>query len=174
MSPSEESKSVQDELVGALLGEVSVEDAMPKDQTLEEHDKQHHPDGYHEGDTCKFRDKVATETEPDKADLANPNVAPKGDVVDKGSSKKQIVTPEEDAAYMEAVEKGDMETAAKMVREVAGRAFSNTKVVDKDGLPKIVFHNTDSSWTAPIVPWDFSLPAMPSSTPFHSSLGALP
>ncbi|MBO6031915.1 MAG: hypothetical protein J6Q22_10780 [Prevotella sp.] len=72
----------------------------------------------------------------------------------KSITSQKLVTPKEDAAYKEAVEKGDMETAAKMVREVAGRAFPNTKVVEEDGLPKIVFHNTDSSWTVPVVPWE--------------------
>ena len=64
-----------------------------------------------------------------------------------GGQKKQLVSPEEDKEYMEAVERGDMETAAKMVREVAGRAFPNTKVVGRDGLPQIVFHGTEADFT---------------------------
>ena len=63
------------------------------------------------------------------------------------SPKKPLVTPEEDAAYMEAVGKGDMKTAAKMVREVAGRAFPNTKVVDEDGLPQVLFHGTADNFS---------------------------
>lgn len=52
------------------MGDVFVEDADSlEDQTLQEHDRIHHPKGYHQGDTCKFRDKIATETETDKADI---------------------------------------------------------------------------------------------------------
>lgn len=72
----------------------------------------------------------------------------------KSIRSKKIVTPEEDAAYMEAVEKGDMKTAAKMVREVAGRAFPNTKIVDEDGKPKVVYHNSDIKITTPAIPWE--------------------
>ena len=38
------------------------------------------------------------------------------------STRPRRVTPEEDAAYLAAVERGDMETAARMVREAAERA----------------------------------------------------
>ena len=145
MTPSTASKTAQDELVEVLLGESFVEDASPKDKTLAEHDKEKHPDGFNpETDTCKFRERIATETEEDRADITNPNSAPKKGLKDKDTSKKRLVSPEEDAAYMDAVKKGDMETAAKMVREVAGRAFPNTKVVDEDGLPQIVFHGSSS------------------------------
>lgn len=54
------------------------------------------------------------------------------------------VTPEEDAAYMDAVKRGDMETAARMVREAAAKAMPDTKVVDEDGLPKVVWHGSNS------------------------------
>lgn len=55
---------------------VKVEDSSPENQTLEEHDRRHHPDGYKEGDTCKFRENVKTETETDKADVLSPNNPP--------------------------------------------------------------------------------------------------
>ena len=51
-----------------------------------------------------------------------------------------IVTPEQDAAYMDAVNRGDMETARRMVREAAAKAMPDTKVVDDDGLPLVVTH----------------------------------
>lgn len=56
--------TVQDELVEALVMDADT----LKDQTLQEHDRIHHKDGYHEGDTCKFRDKIKEETPEDKAD----------------------------------------------------------------------------------------------------------
>lgn len=51
------------------------------------------------------------------------------------------VTPAEDAAYMDAVKRGDMETAARMVREAAAKAMPDTKVVGDDGLPMVVYHS---------------------------------
>jgi|GEM_PF-4114816 len=59
----------------------------------------------------------------------------------------QRVTPEEDAAYMDAVRRGDTETAQRMVREAAKRAMPNTQVVGEDGLPRIVYHATDEDFT---------------------------
>lgn len=53
-----------------------------------------------------------------------------------------IVTPEQDAAYMDAVKRGDMDTAMKMVREAAAKAMPDTKVVDKSGLPIQLHHYT--------------------------------
>ena len=53
-----------------------------------------------------------------------------------------VVTPEQDAAYMEAVMSGDLETAQRMVNEAAKRAMPNTKVVDENGNPLIVYHGT--------------------------------
>ena len=47
-----------------------------------------------------------------------------------------------DAPYLDAVARGDMATAERMVREAAAIAMPNTKVVDEDGLPKIVEHST--------------------------------
>ena len=56
------------------------------------------------------------------------------------------VTPEQDKAYMDAVEAGDMETAQRMVLEAAKLAMPNTKVVDEDGNPKVVYHGTGSEF----------------------------
>ena len=47
-----------------------------------------------------------------------------------------------DAPYLEAVERGDMETAQRMVLEAAKRAMPDTKVVDENGTPKVVYHAT--------------------------------
>ena len=60
---------------------------------------------------------------------------------------KPLVTPEEDAAYMEAVEKGDMETASKMVREAAAKAMPDTKMVGEDGSPRMLYKGKSTDTT---------------------------
>ena len=57
------------------------------------------------------------------------------------------ITPEQDKAYMDAVEAGDMETAQMMVNEAAKIAMPNTKVVDENGNPKVVYHGGSSTFT---------------------------
>ena len=52
------------------------------------------------------------------------------------------VTPEEDAAYMDAVRRGDMEAAEKMERDAVARAMPDTKVVGADGKPMKVYHGS--------------------------------
>lgn len=47
-----------------------------------------------------------------------------------------LITPEMDASYLYAVNRGDMETAQRMVMEAAKFAMPNTKVVDENGNPK--------------------------------------
>lgn len=59
-----------------------------------------------------------------------------------------LVTPEMDASYLDAVERGDMATAQKMVMEAAKLAMPNTKVVDEDGNPKVVYHGTPNNFNA--------------------------
>ena len=60
----------------------------------------------------------------------------------QGQPRFSLITPEMDADYLDAVERGDMATAQKMVMEAAKLAMPNTKVVDEDG-PKVVYHGTD-------------------------------
>jgi hypothetical protein len=55
------------------------------------------------------------------------------------------ISSEMDASYLDAVERGDMATAQKMVVEAAKLAMPNTKVVDEDGNPKVVYHQTNHS-----------------------------
>ena len=57
------------------------------------------------------------------------------------------ITPEQDKAYMDAVNAGDMETAQKMVIEAAKLAMPNTKVVDENGNPKVVYHGSTAMFT---------------------------
>lgn len=54
------------------------------------------------------------------------------------------ITPEQDAEYMKAVEDNDMDKAAEMVKEAVKKAMSDTKVVDADGNPMIVYHGSPS------------------------------
>lgn len=57
------------------------------------------------------------------------------------------ITPAEDTAYMDAVRRGDMETAERMVREAAAREMPNAKVVGDDREPLKVYHATDNDFT---------------------------
>lgn len=52
-----------------------------------------------------------------------------------------------DAEYLDAVERGDTETAQRMVLEAAKLAMPNTKVVDEDGNPKVVYHGSNAQFT---------------------------
>ena len=49
------------------------------------------------------------------------------------SANYSLITPEMDADYLSAVERGDMATAQQMVMEAAKLAMPNTKVVDENG-----------------------------------------
>ena len=59
--------------------------------------------------------------------------------------RHSLITPELDATYLDAVERGDMETAQRMVLEAAKLAMPYTKVVDENGNPKVVYHQTNAS-----------------------------
>ena len=62
------------------------------DETLAEHDKRFHPDGFNpDTDTCNKRTELAKE---DKGDLLD-----KGGMTEKASEKKAPITPEEDAEF---------------------------------------------------------------------------
>ena len=63
------------------------------------------------------------------------------------SLQETLITPEMDAAYLDAVERGDMATAQKMVMEAAKLAMPNTMVVDEDGNPKVVYHGSNAQFT---------------------------
>ena len=58
----------------------------------------------------------------------------------RGRTMYSLITPEMDAAYLDAVNRGDMATAQRMVMEAAKLAMPNTKVVDENGEPKVVWH----------------------------------
>ena len=58
----------------------------------------------------------------------------------KISEKFSLITPEMDASYLDAVERGDMATAQQMVMEAAKLAMPNTKVVDENGNALIGYY----------------------------------
>ena len=62
--------------------------------------------------------------------------------IKKSDTRFRKVTPEMDAEYMTAVENGDMESAERLVTEAAKMAMPDTKVVDEDGYPMVVYHGT--------------------------------
>ena len=52
-----------------------------------------------------------------------------------------------DTEYLNAVEKGDVETASKLIEEAAERVFSNSKVRGSDGKLRLVYHGTVNDFT---------------------------
>lgn len=83
----------------------------------------------------------------------NPSIYSKVKRADSGSRGRgkvtySLITPEMDASYLDAVERGDMATAQRMVMEAAKLAMPNTKVVDEDGNPKVVYHGTPNNFNA--------------------------
>lgn len=44
---------------------IAIDADSLKGKTLEQHDAVHHPDGYEDGDVCKFRDRINEEARPD-------------------------------------------------------------------------------------------------------------
>lgn len=118
-------------------------DAAPrKAQTLEEHLKQYHKGQMPKGE-CKFikqwkkehpEDFAATKNEDD-TETASKNAGASGGGSDASAKF--------DAAYLKAVESGDMKTCAKMVADAAARKMPKTKVVDADGKPLAAWHETD-------------------------------
>jgi hypothetical protein len=53
--------------------------------------------------------------------------------------ESQTIVHDIDRAYMDAVNRGDMKTAQRMVIEAAKMAMPNTKVVDENGNPLVVY-----------------------------------
>lgn len=51
-----------------------------------------------------------------------------------------------DREYLDAVDRGDMETAQRMVNKAAKAAMPDTKVVDENGMPLRVYHITDNDF----------------------------
>lgn len=52
-----------------------------------------------------------------------------------------------DSEYLDAVDRGDMETAQRMVDEAAKAAMPNSKILDEDGSLLKVYHGSDQEFT---------------------------
>jgi hypothetical protein len=64
---------------------------------------------------------------------------------EKKAVKSQArVTSEHDTAYLDAVKRGDMETAQRMVDEAADKALSDSKIRLPDGKLRTVYHGTNT------------------------------
>ena len=72
--------------------------------------------------------------------------SPLSEATGKKRVRHSLISPEMDADYLSAVERGDMETAQQMVMEAAKLAMPNTKVVDENGNPKVVYHGSKSAF----------------------------
>ncbi|MBO7670385.1 MAG: hypothetical protein J6S60_07320 [Oscillospiraceae bacterium] len=64
-----------------------------------------------------------------------------------GAQFSQKITSQQDADYAAAVERGDMETAQKMVDEAAERAMPESKVRTPDGKLMPIYHGTKADFT---------------------------
>lgn len=113
----------------------------------EKHDKKHHHGNFDpETQRCSLREEAEqAEKAKDKDDdigSGQPNVAGLESPEKRGAEERggDLDWEKIDAEYMDAVERGDMEKCAEMVRRAAARAIPDTKVVDKDGLPLVVYH----------------------------------
>ena len=60
--------------------------------------------------------------------------------------ESQTIANDIDKAYMDAVSRGDMKTAQRMVIDAAKMAMPNTKVVDEKGNPLVVYHRTPNEF----------------------------
>ena len=76
------------------------------------------------------------------SDVLNAKVQQNSESATENENNLYSVTPQQDAAYMDAVSRGDMETAQRMVNEAAKRAMPDTKVVDENGNPMVVIHRS--------------------------------
>ena len=115
----------------------------------EKHDKIHHHGHFDpETQTCTLREEAeAAEEEKDAGDdigSEQPNVAGLESPEKRGAeeSGEDLDWEKIDAEYMDAVERGDIEKCTEMVRQAAAKAMPDTKIVDRDGLPLIVYHGT--------------------------------
>lgn len=90
-------------------------------------------------ESVEFRDAMEREANRrvDNAtyETTQPDVAAVASEPDSDQTK-------EDREYMDAVERGDMAKASRMVVEAAKRAMPNTKIKDKNGNPVVLYHGT--------------------------------
>jgi hypothetical protein len=69
-------------------------------------------------------------------------------------SRRAIITPQQDRDYLDAVERGDLDAASRVVEDVAKRAGDTigNEMVNEDGSPKLYQHATTKDWTVYDVP----------------------
>lgn len=63
------------------------------------------------------------------------------------NGKRKAESGKRDADYLAAVQRSDMETAQQMVNEAAREAMPDTKIVDENGTPRVVYHQTANVFT---------------------------
>ena len=90
-------------------------------------------------------DRLDSELSQYGAYYDSPELYSKVKRVDSGSAgqgrvRHSLITPEMDAFYLDAVERGDMATAQQMVMEAAKLAIPNTKVVDENGNAMVGYY----------------------------------
>ncbi len=87
---------------------------------------------------------------PNKADrkMWSVDITPEmKESVMEGQVMFSVITPEQDQEYMDAVNSGDMEKAGEMVKAAFKAAYPNTKVVDENGEPLVVYHGSPRWFT---------------------------
>lgn len=182
-------KSVKDELAQQLYGVESVvkdslydalvSDEMPKNQTLEEHDRRHHHGHFDPStQTCKFREELSVETENDKADKldSDKETVTKKQDTDREPNKP---TPEEEyqsivdaytnpdgskkEGWMKAPNGKDTNLDERQWVQVRTPSFKEwfgdwekdpenaSKVIDDNGEPLVVWHG--GTFTKENGPW---------------------
>lgn len=115
--------------------------------------------GFYDDILPRFMNKYGKKWGVKVSDITLPNVEEAGrtmhavpvtqemkDSVMEGQTMFRI-TPEQDKEYMDAVDSGDMKKAQQMVRDAFKAAYPDTKFVDENGDPKVLYHGTDSEFT---------------------------
>ena len=113
-------------------------------QSLPENDRR----GVSKSMLSRLQEKLHEVLVADKDSIKNPSMQENG-----GNNSQQeengggratfMVNEERDADYMDAVKSGDAEKAGRMMREAAKRALPETKVVDENGEPRVMYHGTN-------------------------------
>lgn len=78
----------------------------------------------------------------DRAESSTDSISQKSEKSTEIQKKNLPDAKATDRAYLDAVKRGDTETAERMVREAAKNAMPDTKIVDEDGNPMVMYHRT--------------------------------
>lgn len=154
----------------ASLYEALVGDELPKGQTLEEHDRQHHHGHFDPSkQSCKFREEMVVEIEADKADELDSGEGQKEAKQDTGREQDKATHEEEYQAVVDAFTNADGSKKEGWMKAPNGKDTNLTerqwvqvrtpsfkewfgdwekeperasKVVDRNGEPKVCYHFT--------------------------------